>query len=152
MIPWRVVKAKLKWEARKRLAYVEYVVRVLKVIGSPGFDSDEAWLRKLAGEEYDRGVDRAGPARQLVAIQASGDRTEALAGVRVPTVVIHGLEDPLIPPRAGRATARAIPGAELIEIGGMGHDLPRELWPRIVDHVARNANRAPVPERSEASR
>jgi pimeloyl-ACP methyl ester carboxylesterase len=142
----------LRRAPRDRDAYVEYVVRVFKVIGSPGFDRDEDWLRELAGKEYDRGVDRGGPARQLVAIQASGDRTEALAGVRVPTVVIHGLEDPLIPPRAGRATGRAIPGAELVEIEGMGHDLPRELWPRIVDHVARNAEQATVRERSKASR
>jgi pimeloyl-ACP methyl ester carboxylesterase len=142
----------LRRAPRDRDAYVEYVVRVFKVIGSPGFDRDEDWLRELAGKEYDRGVDRGGPARQLVAIQASGDRTEALAGVRVPTVVIHGLEDPLIPPRAGRATGRAIPGAELVEIEGMGHDLPRELWPRIVDHVARNAGQATVRERSKASR
>jgi pimeloyl-ACP methyl ester carboxylesterase len=142
----------LRRAPRDRDAYVEYVVRVFKVIGSPGFDRDEDWLRELAGKEYDRGVDRGGPARQLVAIQASGDRTEALSSVRVPTVVIHGLEDPLIPPRAGRAIGRAIPGAELVEIEGMGHDLPRELWPRIVDHVALNAEQATVRERSKASR
>jgi pimeloyl-ACP methyl ester carboxylesterase len=142
----------LRRAPRDRETYVEYVVRMFKIIGSPGFDHDEASLRELAGQSYDRGVDRRGPARQIVAIQASGDRTRALAGARVPTVVIHGLEDPLIPPRAGRATARSIPGAELIEIAGMGHDLPRELWPRIVDHVVRNAEQAPARERSEAWR
>jgi pimeloyl-ACP methyl ester carboxylesterase len=126
---------------RDRDSYVDYVARIFKVIGSPGFDRDEAWIRRLAGESYDRGVNRAGPGRQIVAIQASGDRTRALAGIRCPTVVIHGTKDPLIPVRAGRATARAIPGAELIEIEGMGHDLPPELWPRIVGHVAGNAER-----------
>jgi pimeloyl-ACP methyl ester carboxylesterase len=131
---------------RDRDSYIDYTARVFKIIGSPGFDRDEAWVRKLAGESYDRGVDRGGPARQIVAIQASGDRTRALAGVRVPTVVIHGKDDPLIPVRAGRATARAIPGAELIEIDGMGHDLPRELWPRIVEAVSENAERAHRPQ------
>jgi pimeloyl-ACP methyl ester carboxylesterase len=129
----------LRKAPRDRDSYVEYVAGIFKVIGSPGFDRDEAWIRKLAGESYDRGVDRAGPGRQIVAVQASGDRTKQLARVRVPTVVIHGKEDPLIPVRAGRATARAIPGAELVEIEGMGHDVPPELWPRIVETVARNA-------------
>jgi pimeloyl-ACP methyl ester carboxylesterase len=140
----------LRRAPRDRDSYVEYVARIFKIIGSPGFDRDEQWIRKLAGESYDRGVDRAGPARQIVAIQASGDRTRALVGVRCPTVVVHGTDDPLIPVRAGRATARAIPGSELIEIEGMGHDLPPELWPRIVDAVARNAERQLSKERSAA--
>ena len=140
----------LRQAPRDRDSYVEYVAGIFKVIGSPGYDRDEAWIRKLAGESFDRGVDRAGPGRQLVAIQASGDRTRALAGVRCPTVVIHGTDDPLIPVRAGRATARAIPGAELIEIEGMGHDLPPELWPRIADAVERNAQRERAAARSPA--
>jgi pimeloyl-ACP methyl ester carboxylesterase len=87
-------------------------------------------------------VDRGGPARQIVAVQASGDRTRELAKLGMPTVVIHGKDDPLIPVRAGRATARAIPGAELIEIDGMGHDLPREIWPRMIDAVEATAEQA----------
>jgi pimeloyl-ACP methyl ester carboxylesterase len=87
-----------------------------------------------------------------VAIQASGDRTRALRELTVPTVVIHGTRDPLIPPRAGRATARAIPGAELVEIEGMGHDLPRGAWPRIVEAVERNAARAEVAVQLEGGR
>ncbi|HKF79267.1 MAG TPA: alpha/beta fold hydrolase [Thermoleophilaceae bacterium] len=138
----RALAVLLRRAPRDRDSYVDYVARTFEIIGSPGFDRDEASVRKLAAESYDRGVDRGGPARQIVAVQASGDRTTALAGVRAPTVVIHGTDDPLIPIRAGRATARAIPGAELIEIEGMGHDLPREVWPRIVDGVARNAARA----------
>ena len=129
-----------------RETYAEYIVRTYRIIGSPGFDRDDDWVRDLGKASYDRGVDRGGPARQIVAIQASGDRTRSLAGVRTPTVVIHGKDDPLIPIRAGRATARAIPGAELIEIDGMGHDLPRQLWPRIVEAVAENAARATATE------
>jgi pimeloyl-ACP methyl ester carboxylesterase len=135
----RVFSVLLRKAPRDRDTYIEYIDRMFGIIGSPGFDREEKWVRELAGQSYDRGVDRGGPGRQIVAIQASGDRTRALAGVRAPTVVIHGKEDPLIPVRAGRATARAIPGAELIEIEGMGHDLPRELWPRMADAVARNA-------------
>jgi pimeloyl-ACP methyl ester carboxylesterase len=125
-----------------RDSFAEYIVRTYNVIGSPGYPRDDDLVRELGLRSYDRGVDRGGPARQIVAIQASGDRTEALAQLKLPTVVIHGKDDPLIPVRAGRATARAIPGAELIEIDGMGHDLPRELWPRIVGAVAENAARA----------
>ena len=131
----------LRRAPRDRDSYADYVAGIFKVIGSRGFDRDEEWVRELALQSYDRGVDRGGPARQIVAIQASGDRTRALAGVRCPTVVVHGSDDPLIPIRAGRATARAIPGTELIELEGMGHDLPRELWPLIVDAVARSAER-----------
>jgi pimeloyl-ACP methyl ester carboxylesterase len=141
----------LRRAPRDRDGYIDYVTRVFKIIGSPRyFDSSEPWVRKLAAEEYDRGVDRGGPARQIVAVQASGDRTYALANLRCPTVVIHGAEDPLVPIRAGRATARAIPGATLVEIDGMGHDLPQELWPRIVDEVVRNAERYRSQERSVA--
>jgi pimeloyl-ACP methyl ester carboxylesterase len=142
----RALMVLLRKAPRDRDSYIEYVARLFKIIGSPGFDRDEQWIRKLAGESYDRGVDRGGPARQIVAVQASGDRTRALAGVWAPTVVIHGREDPLIPVRAGRATARAIPGAELIEIEGMGHDLPRELWPRIVEAISEKAKRAHRPQ------
>jgi pimeloyl-ACP methyl ester carboxylesterase len=128
-----------------RERFADYIVRTYRIIGSPGFDHDDEWIRDLGLRSYDRGVDRGGPARQLVATQASGDRTRSLAGVEAPTVVIHGTDDPLIPIRAGRATARAVPGAELIEIEGMGHDLPRQVWPRIADAVARNAERAREP-------
>jgi pimeloyl-ACP methyl ester carboxylesterase len=80
--------------------------------------------------------------RQLLAVVASGDRTAALRHLDLPTVVIHGREDPLIRLRAGHATARAIPGAELVEIPGMGHDLPPEVWPRVIGAIVRNTARA----------
>jgi pimeloyl-ACP methyl ester carboxylesterase len=127
---------------RDRDAFIKYIVRTYRIIGSPGYDRDEEWIRRLAVESYDRGVDRGGPARQIVAIQASGDRTRDLRGLRIPTVVIHGKDDPLVPLRAGRATARAIPDAELIEIDGMGHDLPRALWPEITARIAALVQRA----------
>jgi pimeloyl-ACP methyl ester carboxylesterase len=127
-----------------REGFIEFVVRTWAVIGSPGFDREDDALRKLAGASYDRGIHSAGTARQLLAILASGDRTAALRTLSLPTVVIHGTDDPLIDVSGGKATAAAIPGAELVLIEGMGHDLPVELWPRLVDLIVANAERAGV--------
>jgi pimeloyl-ACP methyl ester carboxylesterase len=125
-----------------RDAYIGYFARVFRMIGSPAYRVDDERVRELAGATYDRCHHPAGTARQLAAVLASGSRTAALRELGVPTVVIHGEADPLLPVRGGRATANAIPGAELITIPGMGHDLPKELWPTFVDAIARNAERA----------
>jgi pimeloyl-ACP methyl ester carboxylesterase len=125
-----------------REEYAEFVVGAFRTIGSPGFEGDEDKLRERARASFDRGYFPEGTARQLVAILASGDRTEALRGLDVPTAVIHGTDDVLIDVTGGRATAAAIPGAELELIGGMGHDLPRELWARFVDLIVANTERA----------
>lgn len=113
-----------------------------RVIGSPGFPVDEEWVTRTAGLAYDRSYDPPGFARQLVAIHASGDRTAALAEVTVPTVVIHGEEDTLIQVDGGHATAKAIPGAELVVVPGMGHTLPAPVWPLILDAICAVAQRA----------
>ena len=97
------------------------------------------------GMAYDRGINPAGSARQLAAIIASGDRTPLLRQITAPTLVIHGTKDKLVPPSGGRATARAIPGARLLLIEGMAHDLPRGAWPRMLDAIEQNAARSPVP-------
>jgi pimeloyl-ACP methyl ester carboxylesterase len=123
-------------------AAVEYFVRVFRMIGSKGFPADEDRIRAHAAEAYDRGHSPAGTGRQLAAIMASGDRTDRLRGLQVPTLVFHGRDDPLIPFRGGRATADAIPEARLIGIPGMGHDLPRQVWPQLVGAVAETAARA----------
>jgi pimeloyl-ACP methyl ester carboxylesterase len=125
-----------------REGYAEFVVGAFRAIGSPGFGANEEQLRELARASFDRGYHPAGTARQLLAILASGDRTQALGSLDVPTVVIHGTDDPLIDVSGGKATAAAIPGARLELIEGMGHDLPRELWPRFVDLIVDNAARA----------
>jgi len=130
---------------RGRAAMIERAVRTFRVIGSPAFAFDEAMVREIAGRSYDRGQDEAGIYRQLHAITASGDRTRALRGLRVPTTVVHGTRDPLVRPSGGRATARAIPGARLRMIEGMGHDMPREVWPDVVEAIAANAARAAAP-------
>jgi len=125
-----------------REGFVEFVVGAWKVIGSPGFDVDEEALRERAGASYDRGIYPDGTGRQLLAILASGDRTEALGRLDVPTTVIHGTDDILIDVSGGRATAAAITRAKLELIEGMGHDMPRPVWPRLVDLIAENAGLA----------
>jgi pimeloyl-ACP methyl ester carboxylesterase len=125
-----------------RDGYIDHMVKSFDAIGSPGFPVDEARLRARLRAGFDRGRDPFGARRQLLAIAASGDRTRALQTLNVPTLVVHGLEDPLVPPTAGRATAAAIPGARLLEIPGMGHDLPRGAWPRVVEAIAQNAARS----------
>jgi pimeloyl-ACP methyl ester carboxylesterase len=127
---------------RGRAAAIERAVKTFGVIGSPGYPFDEERLRDVAGRSYDRGHSAAGVLRQLHAITASGDRTQALRGVRVPATVIHGNRDVLVRPAGGRATARAIPNARLKLIDGMGHDLPRQLWPVFAEEIAGTAARA----------
>ena len=80
--------------------------------------------------------------RQWMAVQASGDRTEAVRGIRVPTLVVHGDSDPLVNVAAGRRTAELIKDARLMVVPGMGHDLPRPVWPALVDAVCELADRA----------
>jgi pimeloyl-ACP methyl ester carboxylesterase len=125
-----------------RAAFVESAAAARAVIGSRGLERDEEWAREVAGRSFDRGVWPQGTLRQLVAILASGDRTERLRGIRAPTVVIHGSDDPLISISGGEATAAAIPGAELVVIDGMGHDLTPGAWGRVADAIAANAARA----------
>ena len=127
---------------RGRDAAVERAGKTFKVIGSPGYPFDEERVRSVAGRSYDRGHSTAGVLRQLHAITASGDRTQALRELSVPTTIIHGSGDPLVRPAGGRATARAIPGARLKLIDGMGHDLPRQLWPVFAEEIAGTAARS----------
>ena len=127
---------------RDRAGYVERVLKTFRVVGSPAYPTDEARLRELAGEMYDRSHNPRGILRQMHAISASGDRTASLRRLRLPATVIHGTGDPLVRPSGGRATARAIPGARLRIVEGMGHDLPRELWPLFVGEIADTASRA----------
>jgi len=114
----------------------DQAVALKRTIGSPGYPLDEETVRDIAGRSFQRHPG-AGPddQRQRAAVIASGDRRSALAGLRIPALVIHGDQDPVIRPQGGRATARAIPGARLITYPGMGHDLPAALWPSIVAEI-----------------
>lgn len=139
---WKAFGALLARPAKGRDAAIDQAVKTFRTIGSPGYPMDEPRFRAVAGASYDRSNDRAGVSRQLHAVAASGDRTSALRTVRLPVTVIHGTNDPLIRSVAGRATARAIPGARLRLIDGMGHDFPPELWPIFVDEIAATATSA----------
>jgi pimeloyl-ACP methyl ester carboxylesterase len=103
---------------------------------------NEAKVREAAGRAYDRSFYPVGMARQLVGIMASPDRTEGLKGVKAPTVVIHGEADTLVTPSGGKATAEAIPGAKLVMVPNMGHNLPEQAVPTVVDAIVENAQRA----------
>ena len=121
---------------------MERGVAAQKVIGSKTHPLDEQRVRERAALAYDRSFYPKGMARQLVGIMASPDRTDALGAVEAPTLVIHGEEDPLVTPTGGEATAKAVPGADLLMLPGMGHDLPEPLWPQIVDAIVANTKKA----------
>jgi pimeloyl-ACP methyl ester carboxylesterase len=141
---WRAFGTLIARPAPSREEAIEHTVKVFRIIGSPAYPMDEPRFRELAGASYDRSHSRAGVARQLHAITASGDRTAALERLRLPATVLHGGSDPLVRPRAGRATARAIRDSRLRVFEGMGHDLPRQLWPEFVAEIAATAERAEV--------
>jgi pimeloyl-ACP methyl ester carboxylesterase len=138
----RLALRMLRPARRDREGYIEDHIETYRAIGSKRFEFEEEHKRQRAGRCFDRGVHPAGAARQMAAIVSAPDRTRSLAGVRVPTTVVHGDADPLVDVSGGRATAKAIPDAELVIIPGMGHDLPRELWPQIIDAITETAARA----------
>jgi pimeloyl-ACP methyl ester carboxylesterase len=126
----------------EREAFCDHEVETWKIIGSPGFPFDDTEVRRRAAAAFDRSFYPEGVARQLAAVIASPDRTEALGSVHAPALVIHGEDDALINVSGGRATAAAIPGAELLVIPGMGHSLPPEVWDQLVEAIVANATRA----------
>jgi pimeloyl-ACP methyl ester carboxylesterase len=126
------VAALLVAPEHERQAAIDQAITTARVIASPGFPFDEAGMRERAGVHFDRGHHPDGTARQLAAILTSPDRTAALAGVDLPTLVVHGAADPLVSLPGGEATAAAVPGADLWVIDGMGHDLPAAVLPELV--------------------
>lgn len=139
---WRAFGALISRPGRTREEFIERAVKIFRVIGSPSYPMDEPRFRDLVAVAYDRGHNPAGVARQLHAITTSGDRTGRLRSLDVPALVIHGSADPLVRPAAGRATAKAIPGARLKVFEGMGHDLPAALHQDIADEFNALAQRA----------
>lgn len=121
---------------------MEQAVKNFRVVGSPGFPLDEDEVRERAGLAYDRSYDPAGMMRQAIAVIASGDRTSRLESVKVPTLVIHGDSDKMCDVSGGRAIAKAIKGSELVIIEGMGHNLPRPLWPKLTSLIANHIQHA----------
>jgi pimeloyl-ACP methyl ester carboxylesterase len=134
--------ALLNLNATSRSEAIENGIEAFKIIGSPGFPPDEDRMRRLAAEAYDRSNEPTGIARQMGAVLASPDRSAGLAHVAVPTLVMHGTADPLVDPSGGEATARAVPGAKLVMIDQMGHDLPEQVWDRMLAAIDDNAREA----------
>jgi pimeloyl-ACP methyl ester carboxylesterase len=138
---WRLATAK---PPRSRLEAMERDVTIFRHIGSHGFPFDEARVRQRAAVGWDRDPTSAGTPRQLAGIFRSGDRTRELGQIDVPTLVIHGDRDRMVHPTGGAATARAIRGARLETIAGMGHDLPAGAWERVTDLITDHIASAPV--------
>ena len=131
------IKATLERPATSdRETMVRHYMMLRRTIGSPAYPESDAEMRRLVERNIDRRYYPAGVGRQYLAILASGDRVELLKTVKVPTLVIHGADDPLLPQEGGRDVAALVPGAQLEIYPGMGHDLPTALTPRLVDRIA----------------
>lgn len=129
---------------RTQEAYAEASAAGWRRIGSPAFPFEQEELIRRAHETYERGWSGSGVLRHMAAVLSQPDRTAELKRLTIPVAVIHGRSDPLVHPSGGRATAKAIPGAELIEIRGMGHDLPEGVWDTVIDAIVRTAKKASV--------
>jgi len=126
-----------------RDGFIERTVANAKAVGSgTAFPFDAEAVRQGAARSFDRAYHPKGTGRQFAAILAAGDRTGALGQVRVPTLVLHGEEDQVIGVSGGEATAGAIPGARLLRVPGLGHELPPGFWPALADALVENADRA----------
>ena len=132
----------LRPAAKDRETAIANGISGARVIGSPGYPATGEELLAKTTAAYDRAFHPAGALRQTAAVVSSPDRTEGLHKVTVPTVVIHGADDPLVNVSGGEATATAIPGASLLIIPGMGHDLPTALWSTVADAIVANAQKA----------
>ncbi|HEY3945765.1 MAG TPA: alpha/beta hydrolase [Solirubrobacteraceae bacterium] len=135
---WRLFRS----PPRDRDGYLREFVANYRYIGSRRYPADPERTRALGERCFDRGIHRAGTARQMAAIGTAPDRTPLLREVKVPTTVIHGDADRLVMSSGGRATASAIAGARLVVVPGMAHDLPRELWGQLLDEIENTAARA----------
>jgi pimeloyl-ACP methyl ester carboxylesterase len=142
---WRVLRTVLRRRADGRAAAIDGSVDTFRVIGSPGYAFDEPLIRDLATRSYDRAHDPAGQRRQLAAVATQHDRTAELQDLDVPTLVIHGLSDPVINYSGGLALARAIPHSRFMGFAGMGHDLPRQLWSEVLAGLTAQIARAEAP-------
>lgn len=125
-----------------RESYVATSVAFWDVIGSAAYPADRDLLAQRAGETFDRGYSTSGVMRQMLAVLTQPDRTQRLRSLRVPALVVHGMADKMVHVSGGRSTAAAIPGAELVLVDGMGHDLPPALYDTFVEAIARTADRA----------
>jgi pimeloyl-ACP methyl ester carboxylesterase len=131
-----VLRLLMQTPPTERQAAIEHGLRVWRALHGPAFEFDEVRIREIVELSYDRDADPLGTARQLLAIVTAASRKDALGSLAIPTLVIHGDADPLVPIAAGYDTAEAVPGARMLVIEGMGHELPEGAWPQVVDAVA----------------
>jgi pimeloyl-ACP methyl ester carboxylesterase len=131
---------------QSREGRIEHGVWIRRVLVGAGNPFDEPAELARSTRIHDRSYYPSGTGRQLVAVLAAKSRRETLANVKVPTLVVHGLDDPLVPAENGRLVAAAVPGARLLEFEGMGHDIPKRFWPSILDAIAETAGKAKVPQ------
>ena len=144
----QAMEAMLSPPPQDRAGYIQHAVEVFRAFSGGSDKFDETLEKELSANSYDRSFYPAGFVRQLAAILASGDRTESLASVTAPTLVIHGANDPLVPLAHGRATAKAIPGAKFLVVKGLGHGIAYPtLWDEIVDAIAQHTSAASGRER-----
>ncbi len=111
-----------------RQGYIDWNISLVRAVGGAAADGPDDYLREIAGRMFDRGISHQGMRRQVCAVYAAPDRRPALTGVTVPTLVIHGADDPLIQPDAGKEIADAVPGAKFCIIEGMGHGILQPVW------------------------
>jgi pimeloyl-ACP methyl ester carboxylesterase len=142
---FRIYRYLLRRAPEDRAGFIEHTARIFRAIGSQGLPQDTELIREIAARSHDRGHDPAAAGRQLGAIIASGDRTAQLRSITAPTLVIHGSKDRMVNRSGGLATARAIPGARLLTVQGMGHDLPQAAWPKLLDAISAHARAAERP-------
>ena len=127
----------------ERAAYIDYMLGFFKMVAGHGYPMDEEWVGRKMAASYDRCFYPNGIGRQVIAIMAQNNRKAALASIKVPVLVIHGTDDSLVPVEGGKETAAAIPGARLILIEGMGHDIPHGgAWPQIVEAIEAHTRKA----------
>ncbi|MCP4629462.1 MAG: alpha/beta hydrolase [bacterium] len=140
----RAMEALMTPQPTDRRAYIEFNVKTHRVMAGSGYPFDEEFIRNISAESYDRAHYPQGVGRQMLAVMTQENRKAALLSVTVPTLVIHGTADPLVPAAHGRDTADAVPGAQLLLVEGMGHDLPRKNgpWPQVIDAIAEHTKQA----------
>jgi pimeloyl-ACP methyl ester carboxylesterase len=137
-----LLPAMLRRAVRTKEEYVEGTLKFAHVIGSPGYRDDDAVVRARAEETWERGVNFKDTMRHMVAVVTQRDRTEGLRRLTIPVTVVHGLKDKMVHVSGGRATAAAIPGARLVLVPGMGHDLPEGLFDTFAEAITTTADRA----------
>ena len=140
----KLIPMMLSSAGRTRDSHAENSIRSAQLIGSPAYPPDRDASLARANETYDRGWIASGVARHIMAVLTQPDRTKRLAEIDLPVTVLHGRSDPLVNRSGGRATARAIRDAEHLEIEGMGHDIPPELYDTLIDAIVKTAERAPA--------